>query len=286
MVKDKKPKEKLKVVNPNNSKSLLSSATLNLNSWLSYIPKKFAHILDLEPIDIYINNTFYDSVKDKMTLYRVNLEINNRSKMEYVIVGLDDSKKVSLGFDVLYGTEILPFFDMIPWAGMAGLTIKYGRELPFIGSIADFKYKTVIIIGEDTLHIDRLQKIKHRLKEHKFESIIIKELKDIEIQSIEEKFNMYASLSKFVICDNSFSSGHIDELKICSINRFVTAIIQEKGRGATWMQTGYRIDYSFMEEFIYKDVNSIERAVDRAVIWAERKVRQRQNFLNKIYKWR
>jgi hypothetical protein len=46
---------------------------------------------------------------------------------------------------------------------------------------------------------------------------------------------MLASNSRFVICDNTVSSGHIDELRICATNRFVIAIVQEEGKGATWM---------------------------------------------------
>ena len=119
-----------------------------------------------------------------------------------------------------------------------------------------------------------------------YEGIIVKEILDIEIQSVEEKVNMLASLSRFIICDNSFTSGHIDELKICASNRFTTAIIQEENKGATWMQADYSIDYNFMQTFTYTDVSKISEVVKQSVVWAEEQLKKRTELLNSLYHWR
>jgi len=119
-----------------------------------------------------------------------------------------------------------------------------------------------------------------------YDGIIVKEISDIEIQSVEEKVNMLASLSRFIICDNSFTSGHIDELKICASNRFTTAIIQEVNKGATWMQSDYSVDYNFMQTFTYSDISKIPDAVKQSVTWAEEQLKKRTAILNSIYHWR
>lgn len=97
---------------------------------------------------------------------------------------------------------------------------------------------------------------------------------------------MLASLSRFIICENTFASGHIDELKICASNRFTTAIIQEENKGATWMQTDYKIDYKYIKTFTYANIFEIPIIVKKAVKWAEQRLKKRTELLNKLYKWR
>jgi hypothetical protein len=93
---------------------------------------------------------------------------------------------------------------------------------------------------------------------------------------------MLASLCRFVICENTV----VDELKICANNRFVTAILQEQGKGATWMQSDYNVDYSFMKTFYYPSLRKIDEVVDTAIKWAEDKIEERRLKFNKLYKWR
>ena len=97
---------------------------------------------------------------------------------------------------------------------------------------------------------------------------------------------MLGSLSRFIICENSESSGHIIELGLASTNRFVTAILQQRGTGATWMQSDYSFDFSFMKAFEYDHPDNVEPIVNEALEWAEEKVRERAAYFNKLYPWR
>jgi hypothetical protein len=52
------------------------------------------------------------------------------------------------------------------------------------------------------------------------------------------------------------------------------------------MQTDYSFDYSFMETFTYSTADEISSAVDKAVEWARKKIDQRKEFFNSLYRWR
>lgn len=109
-------------------------------------------------------------------------------------------------------------------------------------------------------------------------------LPDIAEQTIEEKLQLVAGMTNFVLCEGSEPSGHIDELKICAFNRIVTAVLRKKTHGATWMQSDYEIDMKFIKEFVYDD--SIYDVLPSVKRWAERAVKQRRMFLEAKYPWR
>lgn len=153
--------------------------------------------------------------------------------------------------------------------------------------IRQSKRKCVLIIGDDNKNLDALYIIKGRLRLFGYEGILLKDYQDIEEQSIEEKMNLLGNLAKFVVCENSYPSGHIDELNICTRNRLVTIILQQKNikGGATWMQACYPIDFSFVKRVFYKPLSFIS-AIDKAVKIAESIVIRRKEALNREYKYR
>jgi len=71
--------------------------------------------------------------------------------------------------------------------------------------------------------------------------------------------------SHFIICENSFTLGHIDELKMCVQNEFVTCVLQEGSRGATSMQAHYRYWYTFIDVFCYGTESNVNRSICRQV---------------------
>jgi predicted aspartyl protease len=189
---------------------------------------------------------------------------------------LGDDTAALIGWDIIKNSTLL-----------SSISSKLvGQVTHFLTNIPSLKKSLVLILGQDTTEIFRLRIVQQHLAQKGYNGIIVKEQPDINIQSIEEKVNMLASLCRFIVCDNSFTSGHIDELKICAINRFVTAIIQEKGKGATWMQVDYKYDFSFMNTFYYDDPSDIPNAANQAIAWAENKLNDRKLIYDKIYTWR
>ncbi len=207
--------------------------------------------------------------------YEVNIQIEGRVFRNHPVI-VADLPNPLIGWDILSEGTILSSVS----------SRVFSEVIHLLGSIGSFKKATVLVLGQDTTELHRLKTIQQRLRELGYTGIIVKDVADIEIQSIEEKVNMLASLTRFIICENSVASGHIDELKICASNRFVTAILQQEGMGATWMQADYPLDYSFMKTFKYSNLAGIKSAIDASVEWAETKQEERRNFLNALYHWR
>jgi len=263
----------IEITNPINKSSINHKALLDTGASNSCIPNKIVQLLDLKPIGISKVVTVAGSLEVKQ--YCINIKIKD---IEYnvIVTGFDSIDVALIGWDILSNNKI---FSLL-------FGTLFEQTISFLSVIPEFKKNVVLILGQDTSEIQRLYQIRETLNKSGYQGIIVKEIKDIELQSIEEKVNMLASLSRFIICDNSFTSGHIDELKICWFNRFTTAIIQEQGKGATWMQADYSIDIKTMKVFRYPETSKIPDAVHNAIDWAENHLKQRTEELNSLYTWR
>lgn len=146
------------------------------------------------------------------------------------------------------------------------------------------KEQSVLVLGEDTSRLPVLRDIQGWLRDHDYSSVIVKDLADIEQQSVEEKVLLLASLSRFIVCDDATASGHIDELRILTGARLPTVILNPAGSGGTWMQADYEHDYSFMRRFEYR--SSPRDALHGACRWAEQSIIDRRKYLNGRYPWR
>ena len=117
--------------------------------------------------------------------------------------------------------------------------------------------------------------------------LILDEYPDIEEQFLAEKMVTYAAISRFVIVDDSFPSGHINELEICHERKFVTAVLRLGGRATTAMQSNISDEVSFIREFGYVDDEALKSAVFEAAKWANEEVEERAKTLNRKYSdWR
>jgi predicted aspartyl protease len=258
---------------PKGAKFVEAKAIIDTGASFTVIPASFVSELGLERIGSMTVSLIDRTIE--VSTYLCQVAIKGKSVITPVIA-IDSVDNPLIGMDIIDQktmTELL-----IPQI--------FSESIGILQSISNIKEHCVLILGQDTTEIERLKSIKRRLASDGYIGIIVKEITDIEIQSVEEKVNMLASLCRFVICDNTVASGHIDELKICANNRFVTAILQEHGRGATWMQSDYCVDYSFMKTFYYPSSKELEVVVDTAVEWAERKIKERRSKFNAIYGWR
>ena len=238
----------------------------------TFISEKTAQALGLQTIGIAKVETANGIID--INEYVVNIKVEDKLFRNKMVLGLRFPEATLVGWDILTEKPLI-------------LTnILFGQIGHLLEAVPDIKKSTALIIGQDTTEIYRLHAIQKRLRHHGYTGIIIKEISDIEIQSVEEKVNMLASLCRFIICENSVPSGHIDELKICAFNRYVTAILQEKGLGATMMQADYPLDYSFMKMFTYPSISDMDPVIDNAIKWAELKVEERRKYFNNLYGWR
>jgi hypothetical protein len=259
--------------NPASGTSEYTNCLIDTGADISILPQSLTDRLGLWPEGFLTISTVTNHMQVPLVSVVVQVDGQNFTIRPAVIQHIEQPV---LGWDIIKQGFRHPVF----------INLVVGDVLHILDAIPSLKNNTVLVLGQDTSEIGRLRSIQAKLSELAYNGIVVKDIVDIDIQSVEEKVNMLASLSRFVICENSVASGHIDELKICATNRFVTAILQQEGMGATWMQADYPLDFSFMKTFSYSTRTRINAAVEKAVEWAEKKLNERKSFFNHMYSWR
>jgi GAF domain-containing protein len=149
------------------------------------------------------------------------------------------------------------------------------------------KKKNILILGKDTgeglIRLKQIQKIVNMIG---YKGLLVKEHPEIKECTNEDKVLFLLSISRFVICEDSFPSGHIDELKICSLNRIITARLRKEGEGSTFMQADYSYDQNYIKDLIYHDNKTLEKSVNDSVLWANKYLSDKVERLRNIYPWR
>jgi hypothetical protein len=129
---------------------------------------------------------------------------------------------------------------------------------------------SVLILGKDTgPGLERLKRIETRLLELGYYTYIIKEQPDKAGESVVQKVMRYALSSKFVLIENTEPSGHLYEIPhVTKAAECVTVVLQEQGKGATWMFEDAYAKHRHWHKMTYEQ-DALPSAVDQAVAWAE-----------------
>jgi hypothetical protein len=129
---------------------------------------------------------------------------------------------------------------------------------------------SVLILGKDTgAALNRLKTIKSKLEELGYYIYIIKEQPDRFGESIVQKVLRYALSSKFVLIENTEPSGHLYEIPhVAKAAECVTVVLQEEGKGATWMFEDAYAKHNHWHKLTYRE-GGLEHAVEKAAAWAE-----------------
>lgn len=130
---------------------------------------------------------------------------------------------------------------------------------------------SVLVLGKDTgPALDRLKRIALKLQELGYYTYIIKEQPDKAGESVIQKVMRYALSSKFVVIENTEASGHLYEIPhVAKSAECVTVVLQEEGKGATWMFEDAYAKHKHWHKINYEDAD-LERAVELGAEWAER----------------
>jgi hypothetical protein len=115
---------------------------------------------------------------------------------------------------------------------------------------------SVLILGKDTgAGLDRLKRIASKLEQLGYYTYIIKEQPDRAGESIVQ---------------NTEPSGHLYEIPhVAKAAECVTVVLQESGKGATWMFEDAYAKHRHWHKLIYENAE-LERAVEEAAAWAEK----------------
>jgi hypothetical protein len=130
---------------------------------------------------------------------------------------------------------------------------------------------SVLVLGKDTgAALDRLKTMKCKLEELGYYVYIIKEQRDRLGESIVKKVLRYALSSKFVLIENTEPSGHLYEIPhVAKAAECVTVVLQEEGKGATWMFEDAYAKHNHWHKLTYRE-GGLENVVEAAATWAEK----------------
>jgi hypothetical protein len=129
---------------------------------------------------------------------------------------------------------------------------------------------SVLILGKDSgLALEMLKRIAKKLQELGYYTYIIKEQPDRTGESTVQKVLRYALSSKFIVIENSEPSGHLYEIPhVTKLAECVTVVLQEEGKGATWMFEDAYAKHNHWHKVTYPE-GEIEKAVEQSATWAE-----------------
>lgn len=145
---------------------------------------------------------------------------------------------------------------------------------------------SVLLLGKDTgAGLARLKRIESKLQDLGYYPYIIKERPNRLGESVIQKVLRYALSSKFVLIENTEASGHLYEFPhVAKDAECVTVVLQEEGRGATWMFEDAYAKHRHWHRIAYSN-DELERAVEAAVAWAEAFVREFAEYQLKNLPW-
>jgi hypothetical protein len=135
---------------------------------------------------------------------------------------------------------------------------------------------SVLVLGKDSAGpaLERLKNIAAKLEDLGYYTYIIKEQPDKAGESVVQKVLRHALSAKFVVIENSEASGHLYEIPhVAKAAECVTAVLQEEGKGATWMFEDAYAKHRHWQKFTYK-AKELPAAVEAAAAWAEKFVRE------------
>jgi hypothetical protein len=130
---------------------------------------------------------------------------------------------------------------------------------------------SVLILGKDSgPALTRLKRIESQLQELGYYTYIIKEQPDKAGESVIQKVMRYALSSKFVLIENTEASGHLYEIPhVAKAAECVTVVLQEEGKGSTWMFEDAYAKHRHWHKITYRD-DKLENAIKEAAAWAEK----------------
>jgi hypothetical protein len=145
---------------------------------------------------------------------------------------------------------------------------------------------SVLVLGKDTgPAMDTLKRIAAKLQELGYYTYIIKEEPDKAGESVIQKVMRYALSAKFVVIENTEPSGHLYEIPhVAKAAECVTVVLQEEGKGATWMFEDAYAKHKQWHKLTYQ-VDSLEIAVEEAVAWAEKFVHDFADYQKATLPW-
>ncbi|MGZ8933103.1 MAG: hypothetical protein ACXW06_07490 [Halobacteriota archaeon] len=160
--------------------------------------------------------------------------------------------------------------------------------------IQAFRKQSVLVLGAyDTAGMERLLALSSGLADLGYKPVLVADVPDFEHYDLAQKVVAIGSLSRFIVIDDSAPSGHLNEVELCRMNRWVTVLLRAHGHAASSMTLGASIASTMIHELEYAPIHELEYAPDspqsalqRATTWAEDRLVELEKQLRDIYPYR
>lgn len=149
--------------------------------------------------------------------------------------------------------------------------------------VKNFRKKLVLVLGAySQTGRERLGNIAAAVRASGYEPVLVADIPDFEHYDLTQKVVAIASVSRFILVDDSEPSGHLTEIEICKANRWVTVLLRANGAVASSMTLGASAASKVILESRY-DPDSPSEAVNFAVQWAEEKLKELEKSFQESY---
>ncbi len=171
-------------------------------------------------------------------------------------------------------------------AALVELNRSQDKNISLDEYISVHKERTVLLLGDyDKSGLERLEVIADALKKFGYEPLLAKDIPDHPHHDISQKVTAIGAIARFIVVDDSSKSGHIKEIAICEQNNWTTILLRIDGIGGTWMTAGASMYSHVILEKSYS-LNSLEKDMSEAVLWAEKTLKRIEKTLSSTYPWR
>jgi hypothetical protein len=160
------------------------------------------------------------------------------------------------------------------------------QEISVDEYITKHKQKTVLLLGDYGAEGSmRLSRISQSLVTLGYVPLLVKDVPDFWDQDLTQKVVTLASISRFVIIDDSSKSGHLVEFQSLKANNFLMIILRAKGHDSSWMTQGVSVHSNVILEREYV-ANDPAPDVAAACSLAEAKLQAKNTAFQSLYPWR
>lgn len=152
--------------------------------------------------------------------------------------------------------------------------------------VSSFRKKNVLVLGSyEPDGKSRLLSISAALEETGYEPVLVEDIPDFEHYDLRQKVVAIGAVSRFIVIDDSSPSGHLNEVELCSTNRWVTIILRKHKCHTSWITAGASLTSNVILETDY-DPETPLPAIQKATRWAEDRLKELKDKLNNLYPWR
>jgi hypothetical protein len=148
------------------------------------------------------------------------------------------------------------------------------------------KQRTVIVLGSyHPPHSGELASLRDDLKRRGYDAKLISDLPDLPSESNAQKVQNWTSAARFAVMIDRDPAGHLAEYELLRAQQTILALFRPTTGGSSWMiGDDEEVDVNFIRTFHFQ--RSPLETMERAVEWAERIARKREDAFNRRYPWR